>query len=107
MSNRRKIDLDAARKARAELAPEDGLPVVTLGGVEFELPAKLPAAVIVGLARARRRDMAGFEDALVGLFGDRVDEVLRLGLELDDFDAIIEGAYGADDDEDGSVTAGE
>lgn len=106
MSNRRKIDLDAARRARAELTPDEEPPVVTLGGKEFELPIKLPAAVIVGLARVRRREMDGMEDALGGLFGDRLNEVLALGLELDDFDAIIEGAYG-DQDEEGAPTAGE
>lgn len=106
MSNRRKVDLDAARRARSELEEKPEAPVVTLGGIDFELPPKLPAAVIVGLARARRRDMDGFEDALTGLFGTRVDEILRLGLELEDFDAIIEGAYGDDDDEE-APTAGE
>lgn len=94
MSNRRKIDLDAARRARNELEGFDSGPIVTLGGIDFELPPKLPASVIVGMARAQRREMAGFEEALAGLFRDRVGDVLLLGLELEDLDTIIEGAYG-------------
>lgn len=135
MSNRRKIDLDAARRAKAELTPEQDPPVVTIGGKEYVLPVKMPAAVIVGLARARRRDVGGFEEALRSLFGPatpeeaiaagelsekhapadlekldlvkiRLDEILAAGLELDDLDLIIEGAYGDEDDEE-PVTAGE
>jgi hypothetical protein len=87
----RRIDLDAARKARAETAEP---PVVELGGQEFTLPAGLPAIVAVGLARARRGALDGVEEAFEGLFGDRADEAMRLGLELDDLDVILEQAYG-------------
>lgn len=91
-AGRRVADLDAARKARAETAGEP--PLVVLGGREFTLPPSLPAAVIAGLAQARRGDLEGFDVALRSLFGDEVDDVLRLGLELADFDVIIESAYG-------------
>lgn len=90
----RRVNLDAAHKARAEKV--DDPPIVELGGKEFTLPAGLPAIVLVGLARARREELDGFEEALEGLFGDRTREVLELGLELDDFDVIIEQAYGED-----------
>lgn len=135
MSNRRKIDLDAARRAQAELTPGQDPPVVTIGGKDYVLPVKMPAAVIVGLARARRRDVGGFEEALRALFGPatpdeavaagalpekhapadlekidlvriRLDEILSAGLELDDLDLIIEGAYGDEEDAE-AVTAGE
>lgn len=95
MSNgpsRRVADLDAARKARQETAGDP--PVVVLGGREFTLPHALPAAVLTGLAQARRGDLDGFGSALDSLFGDEVEDVLRLGLELADFDVIIEAAYG-------------
>lgn len=93
MSGRR-VDLDAARRARAEKLEDP--PVVVLEGSEFRLPAGIPAAVLVGLARARRGELDGIEEALEGLFGDRFADALKLGLELDDFDVIIEQAYGED-----------
>lgn len=94
----KRIDLDAARKARAEKRGKtgDGPPVVVLGGREFTLPPALPALVVVGLARARRKDLDGLEDCFEALFGPDVDAALRLGLELDDLDLIIEDAYGDD-----------
>lgn len=102
MSGRRKdtgtgrgVDLDAARRARAE-ADDGDAPYVILARQRFDLPRRLPALVLVGLARARLGQLEGFEDALMGLFGERTKEALLLGLELDDFDAIIEGAYGDD-----------
>lgn len=90
----KRVDLDAARKARDEKAGDP--PVVVLGGVAFTLPAACPALVVVGLARARNGDLDGIEEAIDGLFGDRTDEVLKLGLELEDFDVIFEQAYGED-----------
>lgn len=90
----REIDLDAAHKARAEKA--DDPPAVVLGGERFVLPRSLPALVIVGLARAHREEPGGLEDALAGLFGDQMDRALSLGLELEDLDVILEGAYGED-----------
>lgn len=95
MSDARRVNLDHARKARAELQGDP--PSVTLGGVDFTLPRACPASVLVGLAHVRSGDLDGFEEALAALFGeDHVAEVLRLGLELEDIDLIIEGAYGDD-----------
>lgn len=89
-----RIDLDALRKARAEKKGDP--PVVVLQGREFTLPPALPALVVVGLARARRKDLEGLEEAFEALFGADVGDALRLGLELDDLDVIIEQAYGDD-----------
>lgn len=102
MSNRRHVDLDAARKARDEKGGEP--PELTLGGKTFTLPPALPAAVVVGLARARRGDVTGLVDALESLFGDQLDDVLPLGLELDDLETILEGGYGEDPEASGSAT---
>lgn len=96
----KRIDLNAAHKARAEkrAAP----PVVLLGDQEFTLPSSLPALAIVGLARTRQKDddghgsTEGLEECFTALFGDRADEVLKLGLELDDLELIFEEAYGED-----------
>lgn len=107
MSNRRKIDLDAARRAQAELEQQDDPPVVILGGKTFELPAKLPAKVIVALAQVRRKNVEFFVDVFDGLFGENADEVLALGLELDELDTIIDGAYGDGEDAEEAVRAPE
>lgn len=91
----RTIDLDAVRKARAEADGATPPPVVRLGGKDFPLPPALPALVVVGLGRAHAGDFTGFDDVIVGLFGEAsAPEVLKLGLELDDFDVILEQAYG-------------
>lgn len=99
MSNRRKIDLDAARRAQAELTPTEPPAVVILGGKEFELPPKLPGRVPVCLAYVRRGRLEYLTDVFAMLFGDRVDEAMAIGLEISDIDAIIEGAYGDGDGE--------
>lgn len=107
MSNRRKIDLDAARRARSELTPDAEPPVVTIGGKDYELPEKLPAAVIVGMARAARKEIDGFVEAIEGLFGANTSAVLAAGLELEDVNAILESVYGDGDDDEGTSAAGE
>lgn len=103
MSNRRKIDLDAARRARAELTPEEEPPVVVLGGIEFELPHKLPGRVPIYLGYVRKGRLEYLVDAFGDLFGDRAEEALGLGLEITDIDDIIEGAYGDKAGEEGET----
>lgn len=93
----RRVDLNAAHNARREVEGER--PIVELGDSSFELPASPPAAVSVGLARARRGDLDAVEAVFRSLFGDRLDEVLELGLELADVDVILEQAYGEDQGE--------
>jgi hypothetical protein len=92
MTETRRVDLDAARAARLE--QEGEAPVVVLGGKEFTLPGRLPAKVLVGLAGVSKGDLSGFGDALDALFGDRTADALAAGLEIEDLDDIIEGAYG-------------
>lgn len=90
-TERKRIDLDAARRARQE---EKGDPVeVAFAGEVFELPPSLPAVVLIGVARLQHGAMDGFEDLLIGLFGERSDEVARLGLDLDDIELVIEQGY--------------
>lgn len=92
-AKRQVVNLDAAHKARAEQAGPP--PVVVIGGKEFELPPSVPASVVIGLGRVRNEDFEGFKDVLDGLFGDEhADEVLALGLELEDIDVIFEACYG-------------
>lgn len=90
----RRVDLDAARKAREEAQGEPS--VVVLGGREFTLPPSPPAAFLVGLGRLQKGDLSGTEEALQSLFGDQVDDILRLGLEIEDLGPIVNEAYGID-----------
>ena len=91
---RQVVDLDAVHKARRE-ASDKPAPTVRLGGVDYSLPVSLPALVVVALGQVRNGDMAAMRDVLEGLFGaEHVDTVLRAGFDLDDVDAIFEGAYG-------------
>jgi hypothetical protein len=93
----RRVDLSAARKAREEQKADP--PVVVLGKEEFTLPPTLPALTLVGLARARRGEFDGIEDVVESLFGEQSNRVLALGLEVEDIDDIITGAYGEDSGE--------
>lgn len=86
----KRVDLDAAHKARAEKVPA---PVVKLGGEEFVLPSGTPAVLVIGLARAANEDLDGVEEALTALFGDRTPEVLKLGFAVEDIEVILEQAY--------------
>lgn len=96
MSNRRKLDLDASRRARAEV--ENERPELTLAGKTFVLPSRLPAAVVVGLAEAQRGRLAGFERAVRALFGDDAETVIELGLEAEELEQIA-GLYGGDEED--------
>ncbi len=90
----RRVDLNAARKARAEVQQVEPV-LVELGDREFELPPRLPAAVPYGLAQMANGQAEGFELAVRALFGDRVLEALAAGLEVDDLSEIA-SLYGGD-----------
>ena len=94
----RTIDLNAVHRARQEqeAARGDHRPTVILGDKEYTLPATPPATATIAIGRMQHGDLKGFEDVLVALFGaEHVDEILAAGLEMDDIDAIYEGAYKA------------
>ncbi len=89
---RRRVDLDAIRRARAEKA--EAPPVVLFGGKEWTLVAGPPASVIVGCGELQEGRMAAMRDVIAGIFGaDHVDEILAAGFVVDDLDPVLE-AYG-------------
>ena len=87
----RRIDLNAARAARAEARGE---PVtVELGDDVYELPAEMPASVIGCIARAQAGDPSGMLEAMAALVGDGFDEmVTKHRLSLDDLMVLLDGA---------------
>lgn len=90
-AERKRINLDAARRARQE---EKGEPVeVEFGGQTFELPPSLPAIVLIGMGRLQHGELDGFEDLLIGLFGAKADEVAKLGFDLDDLELVVAEGY--------------
>lgn len=94
---RRRIDLDAARKARAEQRGEP--PVVILGGAEYELPAELPAGVVTAFGMVMRGDVSQLDVALAELFGDRLAELKANRLSWDDEKELLDqtlNEYGFD-----------
>lgn len=87
----KKVDLDAARRARTETQEE---PVVaTLGGVDYELPPSLPAIVLIGVGRLQRGQLDGFEDVLEGMFGAKWEEAVKGGFDLDDLELLLAEVY--------------
>lgn len=87
----RRIDLNAARAARAEARGE---PVtVELGDDVYTLPAEMPASVIGCIARAQAGEPSGMLDAMSALVGPDFDEmVTKHNLSLDDLMVLLEGA---------------
>lgn len=75
-----KIDLDAARAARAEKLEAHTL---TLCGQEFTLPAEFPFAVGAELA------VGNYDGALKILLDGQYDTVVKLGLNPGDLTAIV------------------
>jgi hypothetical protein len=104
VSNRRKLNLDESRKARAEKQGEG--PEFVLGGKTFALPAKAPAAVFVGIGEAQEGNLRSFALAVRMLFGDKTDEVLAAGLDQDDLSDLLK-LYNEDDDEGESAASGD
>jgi hypothetical protein len=99
----RKIDLDAARRARLE--QRGPAPVVTVNGKDYELPAELPADVVTAFGLVQRGDVSALEAALEALFAGKLAELkadsVAAGAPLswDDLVFLIESAvdeYGLD-----------
>jgi hypothetical protein len=90
----RRVDLNAAHKARREAGATEG-PVVELGDLSFVLPVSLPASVPYGLSQMANGEAEGFGIAVKALFGDRVLEALAAGLEVEDLNEIA-ALYGED-----------
>lgn len=93
MSNKpkRRIDLNAARQARAEKS--SGPIEVELGDHVFEIPAEMPVFFLVDLASGERA-----ADGLASLVGaDRVDDLRSTGLSDKDIEDLMKLAYEADD----------
>lgn len=89
MSNKRTLNLDEARKARAET--QGPAPVVTVDGVDYILPKSPPAIAFVALAEVQAGDMTQVKPALAALFGDEnIDALLAAGLDLDDLGDILD-----------------
>jgi hypothetical protein len=74
----RKIDLDAARRARAETRGE--APVIVLAGREWTLPAELPADVVTSFGMVVRGDVAALEDAMTALFAGQYPDLKAAAL---------------------------
>lgn len=91
-TSRRIVDLDAARKARAEVKTEDA-PMVKLHGREYILPSALPAIVLVGIGRLQLGEFSGFTDMIEALFHEDAGDILKLGLDLTDIEDIV-AVYG-------------
>lgn len=102
--NRASIDLDAYRQARDEEQASEG-PLVTIDGVDYDLPPVLPASVVFALEQSvELKDgelspgnvLAGTRNALEALFGEAWRAVSE-GLSIDEvlflLGSIVEG-YG-------------
>lgn len=94
--DRRLLDLNASRKARRE-AQKAKPKIVKLGTKQFELPGSMPMAAMFGFTELQNGDVEGFRTVLEAFFGDRTDDVIKAGLELDDLDEIM-ALYGEDHD---------
>jgi len=73
------IDLDAARAARAEREPR----TLRFGGVDFDLPARMPVATGLAFEAARTGEF------LASLLGDQLPAFLALQPDEDDFAALV------------------
>lgn len=93
------IDLDAARKARAEQRAKSGrgVPSFKVGGERYELPAELPVEVLEGFGRAvTDEDPLAVFDALDVLLGAKRDDIIKEHeLSFDDLQTLLEGAMDA------------
>jgi hypothetical protein len=84
----RRIDLDAARRARAEQRGDP--PVVVVGGKEYELPAELPGEVVTSFGLVVRGDVSALDSAIGSLFGDKFGEIKAVGLSWEDEKYLLE-----------------
>lgn len=88
-TDRRILDLNASRKARREAKKLKPL-VVILGDEEYELPGSLPMSAMIAFTELSNGDTSGFGALLEAFFGDRADDAVKAGLELDDLYEIME-----------------
>lgn len=105
----RRIDLDAARKARAEARGVVGGPVVVLEGEEFELPAELPMGALASFGalfavaangdedsdRVHLEALGSLEETASSLFGGAWGRLKEKGLSFPDLEVLLEGALAA------------
>lgn len=101
----RTIDLDAARAARAEARGDAPVPTVRIGGVDYPMPAELPAGALTAFGQiyaAADSDeetvqiaaLSGMEDALETILGAETWAAVKgLGLSFDDYEVLLEGAF--------------
>lgn len=89
------IDLDAMRAARAA---ESGVgPTVRFGGVDYELPARLPLTMLRNIGGLMRGTFLALEDTFTALLGADVAKQLFDTLDVDDARDFIDqvgAAYG-------------
>lgn len=69
----RRIDLDAARKARLEKKGEP--PVVLFNGKSYVLPLELPADAVTSIGMLSRGDMGALDGVLEGMFGGQLEAI--------------------------------
>lgn len=89
-NGRRVIDVDAARRARAEARGEPL--AVMIGGTEYDLPAELPADVVHHFGRVAAGDVTALEDALEVLFAGNLAAIKAEGLSWEDEKFLLEAA---------------
>lgn len=84
-NGRRIIDLDARRKARAEVQRE---PVtLVMGGVKFTLPPEMPADFALYAQEDGR-----LRDAISALIGEQAEEFFALRPSMDDITDLVNAA---------------
>jgi hypothetical protein len=99
----RRIDLDAARKARLE--KKGPAPVVHVAGQDWTLPLELPADVVTAVGMLTKGDVSAFDLAVDGIFGGQLEAIKVAAqdagqpLSWDDVVFLLEsvvGEYGID-----------
>ena len=104
----KRIDLDAARRARAEARREAGLepPVVVIDGEDVELPVELPSGALTAFGALfaiggdledespeaigrNLRALAALEEAAAELFGPAWPKLKSHGLSTDDLEVLL------------------
>lgn len=87
-----KIDLDAARAARAEALQDRETPQAVFRGQTFDLPLELPFGVFLRLAEVREdpaESLPVMRSILQSIFGEQTDRFLELGPSFDDMVALV------------------
>lgn len=93
----KRIDLNAARAARAE-ARGDESSVIVIGDNEYPLPPEMPVSLLEAFGRAQSGDASGFTDGVIALLGS--EEIYRTLLDehvltMEDLLEVMEGAMAA------------